>query len=146
VSDVKEAREDFRNWIIEGHGRAQVNEGRAGDSGSPDSEYWLESDRVRYGFKDPDSAGPTRLTAVQKLIMEECDRLADLLVRKNQAYGSSFSEPINVFSRVSAMEQLDVRIDDKINRIAKGSEYGTEDTELDLIGYLILKRVLRNLP
>jgi hypothetical protein len=144
VSDVKEAREEFRNWIIEGH-RATVDEGRGGDSCSPDSRYWLESDRVRYGFKDPDSAGPARLTHVQKLIMEECDRLADLLVRKNQAYGSSFSEPIGIFSKVTAMEQLDVRIDDKINRVAKGQEYGTEDTELDLIGYLILKRVLRGM-
>jgi len=38
-------------------------------------------------------------------------------------------------------------IDDKLNRIAKGeqTEKVPEDTELDLIGYLILSRVLRRL-
>ena len=132
------------NWIVEGH-RAEVAEGRGGDSGTPDRSYWAESDADRYGFPHPDRPRAASLTAVQKLIMQECDRIADLLVSKNQAYGSSFSEPINIFSKVSALEQLDVRIDDKINRIAKGSEYGTEDTELDLIGYLVLKRVLRSM-
>ena len=141
MSDVKE------NWIIEGFTeRAQVAEGRSGDSRQVDPSYWVESDADRYGFPHPDRPRAASLTAVQKLIMQECDRIADLLVSKNQAYGSSFSEPINIFSRLSALEQLDVRIDDKINRIAKGSEYGTEDTELDLIGYLVLKRVLRSMP
>jgi hypothetical protein len=46
-----------------------------------------------------------------------------------------------------AMEQLKVRIDDKLNRIAKGQnlEAVQEDTILDLIGYLVLIRVLHRL-
>jgi hypothetical protein len=68
-----------------------------------------------------------------------------MLVEKNISYGNSFAEPIGIFSKVDALAQLDVRVDDKLNRIAKGQEYGTEDTEMDLIGYLILKRVLRGL-
>jgi hypothetical protein len=45
------------------------------------------------------------------------------------------------------MEQLKVRIDDKLNRIAKGQnlEAVQEDTILDLIGYLVLMRVLGRL-
>jgi hypothetical protein len=85
------------------------------------------------------------LTGVQKLIYNECMNVADLLIKKNKAYGNSFAEPINIFSKCSPEEQLNTRIDDKLNRIAKGSdkEAVPEDTELDLIGYLILKRVLR---
>ena len=41
-------------------------------------------------------------------------------------------------------EQLFIRIDDKHNRIHKGKEYASEDTILDLIGYLVLLRTLDN--
>jgi hypothetical protein len=85
------------------------------------------------------------MTEVQRLIAEECDSIKNLLIAKNKAYGNSFAEPINIFSKSTAEEQVNVRIDDKLNRIAKGSEKEAvpEDTEMDLIGYLILKRVLR---
>jgi hypothetical protein len=46
-----------------------------------------------------------------------------------------------VFSRADAQEQLLVRIDDKLSRIARGHEFENDDTVLDLIGYLILLRV-----
>lgn len=84
---------------------------------------------------------------VHDLIRQECREISDLLVAKNKAYGNSFAEPINIFSKATASEQINVRIDDKLNRIAKGSETECipEDTEKDLIGYLILKRVLRKL-
>ena len=85
------------------------------------------------------------MNAIHELIKKECEEIADLLIMKNKAYGNSFAEPINIFSQTTASEQIDVRIDDKLNRIAKGYELGAvpEDTEKDLIGYLILKRVLR---
>ena len=84
---------------------------------------------------------------ILKLITEECDAVKELLLKKNVAYGSSFAYPINIFSKTSAAEQINVRIDDKLNRIAKGQnkEEVPEDTEIDLIGYLVLKRVVRKL-
>lgn len=84
---------------------------------------------------------------VKELISQECDAIKELLCRKNDAYGNSFMYPINIFSKAEAIEQLNVRIDDKLNRIAKGTnkELVQEDTEADLIGYLILKRVLMNI-
>ena len=89
----------------------------------------------------------TELTDTQKLIYNECMEVADLLIKKNKAYGNSFAEPIGIFSKLPPTEQIKVRIDDKLNRIAKGeqTEQVPEDTELDLIGYLILSRVLRRL-
>ena len=83
------------------------------------------------------------LTDTQRLIKKECDQLAALLITKNQSYGNSFADPIRVFSRQSAEEQLLVRIDDKLNRLAKGSQFLHEDTVQDLIGYLVLLQVQR---
>ena len=84
------------------------------------------------------------LTDTQRQIKKECDQIAALLITKNAAYGNSFSEPINIFSRQTPEEQLKIRIDDKLNRLAKGSTFQNEDTILDLVGYLILLRVLDN--
>lgn len=83
--------------------------------------------------------------AIIALIEYECDKIKSLLITKNRAYGNSFSKPLNIFSKLSAEEGIDLRIDDKLNRIVNGKEKDKvpEDTELDLLGYLILKRVLR---
>lgn len=84
-------------------------------------------------------------TNTQQVIRQVCNDLADFLVEKNRSYGSSFSEPIGIFSKVGAREQLAIRIDDKINRLAKGNEYATDDTVLDLTGYLVLLMVLERM-
>lgn len=75
-----------------------------------------------------------------ELIAEECDRIKAMLIEKNLAYGNSALNPLRLFSKGDASEQLRVRIDDKLSRIQRGSEAG-EDTVLDLIGYLILYRL-----
>jgi len=71
----------------------------------------------------------------------ECQNLAEMLKAKNRQYGNSFADPVRIFSRVSPEEGLRIRIDDKLSRIARGQDAG-EDTILDLIGYLVLLRVL----
>lgn len=76
------------------------------------------------------------------LIAAECDALRELLVAKSRAYGSSWRDPVRIFSRADPVEQLRVRIDDKLSRLARGDAAG-EDVELDLIGYLILLRIAR---
>ena len=77
-------------------------------------------------------------------LQHELDELRDLLVRKNAQYGDSATNPLRVFSRAAADEQLRVRIDDKLSRLARGTG-DTEDTEQDLLGYLLLLRVQRRL-
>ena len=79
---------------------------------------------------------------MKELIQEVCKEVCDILLKKNESYGNSAVEPLRIFSRASTLEQIHVRIDDKLSRIARGSEYGVDDTELDLIGYLILKRCI----
>lgn len=71
------------------------------------------------------------------------DQIADLLIAKNKAYGDSALNPIRVFSKSDRIEQLNVRIDDKISRIQRGTDFEDEDTERDLIGYLILKLIAK---
>ena len=78
---------------------------------------------------------------IPELIDVECQNLAEMLKAKNRAYGNSFADPVRIFSRVSPEEGLRIRIDDKLSRIARGQDAG-EDTILDLIGYLVLLRVL----
>jgi hypothetical protein len=78
---------------------------------------------------------------IPELIDVECENVKQMLISKNQQYGNSFADPVRIFSRATPEEGLNVRIDDKLSRIARGHDAG-EDSELDLIGYLILKRVL----
>jgi len=68
----------------------------------------------------------------------------NILLQKNKEYGDSAINPVRIFSSVDSIEQINVRIDDKLSRIKnKKSKVIKEDTELDLIGYLILKRVAK---
>lgn len=80
---------------------------------------------------------------MQQQIKEVCKEIEILLLEKNKSYGNSAAEPMRIFSKVSPLEQINVRIDDKLSRFAKGHEYPGDDTELDLIGYLILKRAIK---
>jgi|TARA_R100000005_G_C5000331_1_gene207188 hypothetical protein len=87
------------------------------------------------------------LNDTQKRISSICDDVKELLLFKNQRYGNSALEPIRVFSKSSSVEQILVRIDDKLNRIMKGVGLveDDEDVVMDLIGYLILlKMALEN--
>lgn len=81
-------------------------------------------------------------TPTQLAIREVCREVGDILVEKNRAYGNSALDPVRIFSEASPREQLLVRIDDKLSRIARGGAAGvSEDVVLDLIGYLVLLRV-----
>ena len=68
--------------------------------------------------------------------------IGDMLIEKNRAYGNSALDPVRIFSKASNVEQILVRIDDKLSRLARGSAAG-EDVEKDLLGYLVILRVAR---
>ena len=74
-----------------------------------------------------------------KQLDKTAKEIIDLLKEKNKAYGNSALEPANIFSQANAVASLCARIDDKLMRIKnKGIYDATEDTVLDLIGYLLL--------
>lgn len=83
------------------------------------------------------------MTDWRKDISDVCDEIKELLLLKNEKYGNSALDPLRIFSKSDAQEQIRVRIDDKINRIKTGTD-DDEDVILDLLGYLILYRVTQN--
>lgn len=68
------------------------------------------------------------------------EELRGMLVAKNAAYGDSALDPIRLFSQADPIEQLKVRIDDKVSRIARGHAAG-EDPVDDWLGYLLLLKI-----
>lgn len=87
---------------------------------------------------------PLNVKKMRALIKKKCRAIEKMLLEKNDAYGNSVSEPVAIFSDLSALERIKVRMDDKLSRLARGknTHLVPEDTELDLIGYLILKSIL----
>jgi hypothetical protein len=79
----------------------------------------------------------------QNVIANTCEEIKNMLISKNKSYGDSAIDPIRIFSKSDTLEQIKVRIDDKLSRISRGSEfYGDNDLD-DLIGYLILFKVAK---
>ena len=78
----------------------------------------------------------------EQQIADVCNKIKALLLLKNKAYGDSALNPVRIFSKNDSMEGLLVRIDDKLSRIKNvGITSATEDTLMDLIGYLVLLKV-----
>lgn len=78
-------------------------------------------------------------------IRQVCGEVCGLLVEKNRKYGNAALEPLHIFSRASADEQIRARIDDKLSRMMNRQDDEDEDVELDLIGYLVLLRCCRKM-
>ena len=72
-----------------------------------------------------------------------CNQIKELLLEKNRKYGDSALDPSRIFSKADPIEQLLVRIDDKLNRIQKGAGLLATDEDIiqDLIGYLVLLKI-----
>jgi len=74
-------------------------------------------------------------------ILGQCMKTAKMLVDKNISYGDSALSPKRVFSKSDNVEQLKVRIDDKLNRISNSQGYPGDNDIDDMIGYLILLKI-----
>lgn len=68
----------------------------------------------------------------------------DMLEKKNRKYGDSALNPKRIFSRASTVEQIKVRLDDKLSRLASGQADEDEDVLMDLLGYLVLLRIAQS--
>jgi hypothetical protein len=84
----------------------------------------------------------------ERLVDGEVNTIATLLKAKNKKYGNSALSPAMIFSKAPAIEQIKIRIDDKLKRIASGfgndinaKDATAEDTIADLLGYLIIYRI-----
>ena len=87
---------------------------------------------------------PPKTTADE--IVEICDGIKALLLRKNAAYGDSALKPMRVFSRATPVEQIMVRLDDKLSRLARGHalpDESLDDTLDNILGYLVLLKIAK---
>jgi hypothetical protein len=73
--------------------------------------------------------------------------LTDWLVKKNEQYGSSAFDPVRIFSKADLVEQIKVRLDDKLSRLARRNDSMETDDDVirDLAGYLIIYLAAREL-
>lgn len=85
----------------------------------------------------------TQFFNTQAHIAVVCNEVKELLIEKNKKYGDSALNPSRIFSKANAVEQILVRIDDKLNRIQKGAGLlaNDEDVIMDLMGYLVLLKI-----
>lgn len=85
----------------------------------------------------------TQDVSVRLEIASVCDQIKELLLEKNAKYGNSALEPVRVFSKDTAVDQLLVRIDDKLSRVKRGAGLLASDEDVinDLIGYLVLLKI-----
>jgi hypothetical protein len=80
--------------------------------------------------------------STQKQIAEVGIALTALLIYKNQRYGNSALDPVEVFTKgLTKRQRMAVRMDDKVNRLKNGLGARTDDKEhagIDLAGYILL--------
>lgn len=69
------------------------------------------------------------------------DGIRSLLIEKNRKYGDSALTPSRTFSSSDAVEQIKVRIDDKLTRLKNQQGDEDEDVAKDLLGYLIILQI-----
>ena len=78
---------------------------------------------------------------LENYIYSVTNEIAELLISKNRKYGNSALEPKRIFSKATPVEQILVRIDDKLSRISNQNIDEDEDVLEDLIGYLVLLKI-----
>jgi len=67
----------------------------------------------------------------------------NMLLEKNRKYGDAALSPMRVFSKAPVDEQIRVRLDDKVSRLASGQLDDDEDVIKDMLGYLIILRMAK---
>jgi len=77
-------------------------------------------------------------------IIQVLDEVKEMLMAKNRKYGNSATNPIRAFSKADPIEQIRVRMDDKISRLVRSkSNEDDEDVPADLLGYLTIYVALK---
>ena len=132
--------EDTRNRTRDGEAGVDFPTYAAYDS---ENEYHAISEDELVPAGRIESHNSSVRTDFEKAVRRHTDQIAELLISKNLSYGNSALDPVRIFSKASRDEQLNVRIDDKLSRIARGGEFRGDNDELDLVGYLVLKMIAR---
>lgn len=68
---------------------------------------------------------------------------AKFLVEKNNRYGDAALNPLQIFSKLNAEDQICNRLDDKLGRIKNSNELKKNDV-CDIFGYIALLMIKNN--
>ena len=79
-----------------------------------------------------------------EVITKKVKEIETLLLEKNRKYGDSALNPCRIFSKADAVEQIKVRIDDKLKRLQNEQNDEDEDVVKDLVGYLVLLMIAKD--
>ena len=90
---------------------------------------------------DPETQWLIEKAPAGEAIAAAANEVVKLVLEKNVKYGNSAIEPVSFFSTADSGEQIRVRLDDKLSRLRNGLD-DDEDVVLDLMGYLLLLRVV----
>ena len=102
-------------------------------------KFW-EHDYVATSTDDIEPVHPTIKEAHAVL-----DKLKSLLAEKNRSYGNSALSDVNLFCNLSSLQLLEWQIEHKLRRFKTlGVDGDSEDTLMDLMGYLTLFMVAVN--
>jgi hypothetical protein len=102
------------------------------------------------GYPDKDSGYMQWITDLQLIatkapsgtsIINAGLEIIEILIKKNISYGDSALSPNRIFAQSDNIEQLKVRIDDKLNRVKNNQGFAGDNDIDDLIGYLILLKI-----
>lgn len=77
----------------------------------------------------------------EKEVTEILDDLREMLFAKNRKYGDAALNPQRTFATASAVELINVRLDDKLSRIKSRQNDEDEDPYRDMLGYLVLREI-----
>lgn len=100
------------------------------------------SDAVLSGRVQRPNDSKTYRTKFRDKVRSVINEVEEMLVNKNKAYGNAALEPLRIFSKADSTDGILLRIDDKLNRIKNvGITPETEDSVMDLIGYLVLLKI-----
>ena len=102
------------------------------------------------GYPDRDSGYMQWITDLQLIatkapsgtsIINAGLEITEMLIKKNISYGDSALKPARIFAQSDNVEQIKIRIDDKINRVKNNQGFAGDNDIDDLIGYLILLKI-----
>ena len=96
-----------------------------------------EDSRSQKITQNPNTSNALFVNSISRCL----DGIKKMLIDKNLKYGNSALEPIRIFSKSDNIEQIKVRIDDKLSRLKNQSGNEDEDVINDLIGYLVILKI-----
>ena len=91
--------------------------------------------------KEKKESRSSSITDFERSLVSVLRDVGKLLSEKNRLYGNAYFEPTGVFSKLTPLERIDARIDEKLARIKSAQNDDQEDTTNDLIGLLVIRKI-----